>query len=113
VNPYNEKENVLGGSLYMKWLLERYDNEAEAIGAYHDGPGAMDAIRAGKATLSYPGPREVAAVLRSEGRTGDVQVGNVTIHITQRSGENSKELADRTRDALYQGTAVNLRGSTY
>ncbi|SHM36545.1 Transglycosylase SLT domain-containing protein [Caldanaerovirga acetigignens] len=43
VNPYDIKENVLGGVFYLKNLLERYDGDVvKALAAYNAGPFSVE-----------------------------------------------------------------------
>ena len=42
-NSYNPEENVRAGVLYLRQLLDRYDDDEElALAAYNAGPGAVD-----------------------------------------------------------------------
>jgi len=101
VDPYNPVDNLRGGTAYMRDLMKRYSgNEALALGAYNAGPGRMDAVLAGKATLPEETRNYIASTLAREGKSGSVQIGSVTIQITQKPGESQQELATRTATAL-------------
>ena len=41
VNPWNPKENIIGGALYLAKLVKRFGNIKDALIAYNEGPTAL------------------------------------------------------------------------
>ena len=47
-NPFDPKQNIMGGTKYLEYLAKRYNNDPELIaGSYHAGEGNMDNYLAG------------------------------------------------------------------
>ena len=61
--PFDPRENVLGGTRYLRRLRDRLGSWPRAIAAYHAGPGRVEAGRIPGETRRY-----VERVLRSWGR---------------------------------------------
>ena len=52
-DPYNQRDNILAGANYLKFLLKLFDNNMElALAAYNAGHGAV--MRAGNRIPEYP-----------------------------------------------------------
>ena len=88
VNRFNTGENILGGLELFSQLLKEYGNVPTAIAAYHEGEPKMNAILAGKATLSDEGRGEVARIMSLMGKTGTVNVGTIVIQIPEKHATN-------------------------
>jgi len=57
---FDPRENVLGGTRYLRRMYERLGSWPRAVAAYHAGPGAVEGRRLGPETRRY-----VARVLRA------------------------------------------------
>jgi hypothetical protein len=109
VNPYDPAQNVAGGTTYLNQLLKRYGGDVpEALGAYNAGPGRMDAFLAGKATLPAETQQYIASVLARSGKTGDVNIGGITIHITQ-PGASAEQIASTTVNRIQEAKAKQVQ----
>ena len=112
VNPYDPVQNVAGGTARMNQMLKRYNGDiATALGAYNAGPGRMDSFLAGKATLPDETKDYISRTLGREGKTGDVNVGGITIHITQ-PGASADQIAQRVADETGKRVQRNLQEFT-
>ena len=112
VNPDDPAQNVAGGTAYMNQMLKRYGGDtAKALGGYNAGPGRMDAFLAGKATLPDETKDYISKVLGRAGQTGDVNVGGITIHITQ-PGASADQIAKRVADETGKRVQRNLQEFT-
>jgi hypothetical protein len=71
-------QNVAAGAASFASLLSKYGDLTLAILAYHDGPGAIDAVLAGQGQPSQAGLDEARKVLAGYGGTGFGPAGATT-----------------------------------
>jgi hypothetical protein len=104
INPYDEKQNLAGGTEYLKQLMEHFGNVHDALAAYNWGPGNV--TNALKQHTAFPSSVEGYA---KNVVTRAVQIG--TINITQPNG-TPEQIAQQIHDKIEQHedktTAVNL-----
>jgi hypothetical protein len=104
INPYDEKQNLAGGTEYLKQLMEHFGNVHDALAAYNWGPGNV--TNALKQHTAFPSSVEGYA---NNVMTRAVQIG--TINITQPNG-TPEQIAQQIHDKIEQHedktTAVNL-----
>lgn len=84
VNPYDPAENKEGGYRLMGKLLQYYQgNLVNALAAYNAGPGRIDKVLAGKATLPAETQNYVASIMGKLGAKGDVHIGSITVQVKE------------------------------
>lgn len=119
VDRSNADENVKGGMQLFAHLLQQYGNAATAVAAYHEGAPKMNAILAGKATLSPEAREEVRRVMASTGATGDVQIGSMIINIDKPNAVNADvgnavvAQLRTTRDKTVQRNLAEFNGESW
>jgi hypothetical protein len=87
-------QNIKGGLTYLAQLLKMFHgNVYEAVGAYHDGPGAMNKALYRHGALSSEAQAEIAAIARAKGVSGDIHVGSIVIHI-DKPGHTNEHVAN-------------------
>lgn len=107
----NAEDNVKGGMQLFAHLLQRYNDPALAVAAYHEGEPKMQQILAGKTTLSDEARTEVARVMATAGRHGDVQIGSIVVHVDKSNATNEdvgNVVANKVRGLRNKSVQRNL-----
>jgi hypothetical protein len=110
-NPYDPIQNVQAGTMYIQQMLAKYHDTATALAAYNAGPGRIDQVLAGKATLPSETRDYVSRIMGNLGATGDVHIGSITIPITQPNAsprEIQQAVTRGVRDATNDRVQRNL-----
>ncbi len=112
IDPTDTEQNINGGLTLFSQLLRHYGgNEAEAVGAYHEGQSKMDSVLAGQTTLSSDAQAEIARYARYRGAAGDVHVGSVVVHVHGPGHTNEqvgRVVANTIRDTAHKRIQRNL-----
>lgn len=54
LDPHDPEDNIRMSARYLKWLVNRYDgDQAKAVAAYYQGPGAVESGRMYGETVTY------------------------------------------------------------
>lgn len=80
-NRFDPRDNIIGGTAYMRQLYDQYGNWEDTLAAYNAGPGRLDRVKAGKSTLPTETQNYVPSVLRRAGMQG--QGAGTTMQTTQ------------------------------
>jgi hypothetical protein len=99
VNPRDPMSNLMGGALYLRDLQSQFGSDAGAVGAYNMGPGGMEKVLSGKATLPNETRNEIARVMSSMGKSGPLQIGSVTINIGKTNAQ-PEDIHSAVKDAI-------------
>jgi soluble lytic murein transglycosylase-like protein len=88
-DPYDPRDNILAGSLYLRMMFDRFGHPG-LFAAYNAGPGRYAAFVAGRTPL----PEETRRYL------ADVTAGAVLAHDTRRKSAGLFAIANRAPDRM-------------
>ena len=113
VNPYDEKENIEGGTRLLSMLFKKYGDLSEVLAAYNWGEGNLDAAlkrHGGQFSLDYLPKETRDYVSRIEGQMGGggVQVGEVHVHVNS-TNASVEQIKKATTDGIQEASRRSNR----
>ena len=113
VNPYDPLQNVLGGSLYLKQMLNRFGgDERLTVQAYHQGPNAVAAgLLPGSQTSNYT--RKVTGELPKGPIISKEQTAKITASESMKQAMRMASMSEKVSGSLEeQARATNNMASS-
>jgi soluble lytic murein transglycosylase-like protein len=111
-DPFDTRQNILGGVGYFDKLLTKYDgDEAKALAAYNAGPGRVDAVKGDLKALPQETQDYVPKVLQ-RAQVGETARGPATGPQAQRLEAQIADLT-RKREQYAKAAAVKPELHTY
>lgn len=96
VDPLDVRQNIKGGVTYFNQMLKKFGNVEDALAAYNAGPGALEAIKAGKQAMPEETTKYVAKILGKKlapAASGDIELASL-IEQAKKAGATNAEIRE-------------------